>query len=69
VLKAFSKLLKREYHEPLSHFAFNFNLRQYTTESVWAFNIGTKTWRFIGSGPGETWVQAGAYTRPLFSST
>jgi hypothetical protein len=55
--------LKPQYHETLSNFAFNFNLRRYNLEAVlW---LGE---RMIHWGEDRTLV-AGAYTRPLFSST
>jgi len=51
-----TKRLKLQYDGLLSMFPFKFNLRRYTTEeaAAQAYN---------------KYVEAGAYTRPLFSST
>jgi hypothetical protein len=49
-------LLKLIYDGPLSNFAFNFNLRRYTKELVLFLEAPVAS-------------EAGAYTRPLLSST
>jgi hypothetical protein len=51
--------LKLKCGEPLKNFAFKFNLRRYNVAVVWRMIPVTD-----GSAP-----KAGAYTRPLFSST
>ena len=51
-------LLKLNYNEPPSNFAFKFKVHHYS--EVWAFDLDANTWSRL---------QAGAYTRPLFSST
>jgi hypothetical protein len=66
--------LKLQYDETLSNFAFNFNLRHYTTVSfardqtrLIAEEIG------VAATAATNWLisgfTAGAYTRPLLSST
>ena len=50
-----SERLKLKYDEPLSNFAFNFNLRPYASGKSVCYNAPV--------------LEAGAYTRPLFSST
>jgi hypothetical protein len=57
--------LKLKYYEVLSSFAFNFNLRRYTV--VW--KRGTLMQSDGGASIVECWraLEAGAYTRPLFS--
>jgi len=62
-------------NEPLSNFAFNFNVRRYTAGtdsaivgdpvSLTALTGGFRSIAFDSFGT----LRAGAYTRPLFSST
>jgi len=56
--------LKLEYDEPLSNFAFNSNLRRFIKEP--SFD-GAFLDMHLGMN-GQT-MEAGAYSRPLFSST
>ena len=57
-----SMLLKRRYDGPLSNFAFYFNLRRYNAAAI----IGKLEYD-LQTARGE--CEAGAYTRPLLSST
>jgi hypothetical protein len=55
--------LKLEYDEPLPNFAFNFDLRRYTGGAPPSPTGGVRS-------PGEPdWLLAGAYPRPLLTST
>ena len=58
-----TKYLKLNCDEPLSSFGFNFNLRRYIEESA-----GGDACRDAVMDAHDT-CSAGAYTRPLFSST
>ena len=63
-----TKRLKLKYDGPLSFFAFEFNLRCYTTGTAAAF--APRSARAPStSASGRRSRQAGAYTRPFFSST
>jgi hypothetical protein len=53
------KRLKLKFDDPLPNFAFKFNLRRYN--EVMSFHA-------CGANVGDMY-EAGAYTRPLFSST
>jgi hypothetical protein len=54
--------LKLEHDKPLSNFAFKFNLRRYNV-------VIQGTVRAAVTDPDGVEREAGAYTRPLFSST
>jgi len=61
VLKApGTKRLKLQHGDVLSSFAFNSNLRRYIE--------GRRLHQAVSSVQ-QRWVEVGAYTRPLFSST
>jgi hypothetical protein len=61
--------LDSKYDEAVSNFAFNFNLRLYTMVGDGATDLESRAPGgadvFVGYGG----VQAGAYTRPLLSTT
>jgi hypothetical protein len=58
------------YDEPLSNFAFKFNLRRYSlcNDSSLTYSGDKHVYEKIGEST-EVALRAGAYTRPLFSST
>jgi len=66
-----AKRLKLKYDdEPLSNFAFSFKLRRYTAaRAMWtAVHLGGRPAQDVMVGS-KLYTEAGAYTRPLFSST
>ena len=65
------KLLKLEYDEPLSKFAFKFNLRRYTEADleVVVKLIDSERNGSISKAEFASGLVAGAYTRPLLSPT
>jgi len=69
VLKApRTMLLKLRYDEPLSSFAFNFNLRHCTKDAYEAYMNKPEKRRSHMSAGVYQYLPAGAYTRPLLSS-
>ena len=63
------KLLKLKYDKLLSNFAFKFNLRRYTLDDDGASDPYCEVALVDPKGMSPEQSQAGAYTRPLFSST
>jgi hypothetical protein len=62
--------LKLQYDEPPSNCAFKFNLRRYSTKRAQSLQRLTSHHRVLLTGtPLQNNLQAGAFTRPLFSST
>ena len=68
-----TKRLKLNYDEPLSNFAFKFNLRRHNTAMQWSFEtaaIFAHIDAFVQRCKDLVEVcEAGAYTPPLFGST
>jgi hypothetical protein len=70
VESAWFKRLRLTYEEPLSNFAFNFNLRRYNKErGVMEAAAAAVAPECAVAEAACTEAEAGAYTRPLFSST
>jgi hypothetical protein len=61
--------LKLDYDNPLSNFAFSFNLRRYTVDSFYEYLL--KSYILFGDQEQraifDSAYLAGAYNRPLFS--